>query len=309
MNLSLSVHPQITIQGLYDAIRARSLDVAAFVKAVRPILPYVPDIPDDAETVLVRGLHEVELPELGTVQELFAPYRELGVPREWDQVIAALRIRDRPQWTVLVHPEVVGGGDYVIDYTKPADVVTLQRVPVGDGAVVRPVARTLGVTLDLGIWDRMPLAPPQATPDALLFELAEAVADLVRPTLGGPEYLAPDPDGRALAVLAATVAAFLGHPSCQRTPNRERIVRSDAYRAIFEALELGHLFEAGRRLLERGHDQHAVAHGPFPPGEEADLGDLAVLNYQNGFLTLNPEASRRLRRSQSSQSVGLRQAG
>jgi hypothetical protein len=81
----------------------------------------------------------------------------------------------------------------------------------------------------------------------------DVVAELdkrIRPTVGGDVFLISDPVSRAVSVLAAIVAAVLGHKSCPRLAGKQRVVRADAYQALFDALDLGKHFDAAREVLE-----------------------------------------------------------
>ena len=292
---SLILLPQITITGLWDAVEG--LDTDHFISRTQRILDYVPDLPQGREMDLIRGLHDVPLGEEPNVSGWFAPYADAGVSREWRKIVVRLRVQGHPAATVLAHPEVE---DRIPPTSKEVNgdlVLEEQRLARGS-VMLRPAARTLGLSMQRrpGSWEeaRVPPVTPAGAGD--VEALADAVAAKIRPTLGGEKYLEPDPRARALAVLAATVAAVLSHESSLRWYGRKVLVRGDVYRRVFEALDLADHFDAGRRVLEEAHPLHVAVQAPWPPGEGRCPENISVLGHEDGFLTLHPRASLRLDR-------------
>ncbi len=263
------------------------LDVATFLRQTTALVPSVPDVPTDEDTRLVRALVEVPFGEGVTPNERLAPYARVGIAGDWFKVILPLRVRGG---SALVHPEVVQAGEYALD--EDNDLVPAGKLLGPRHTLLRPRARTLGVVLqrkpggpELG---RVPEAEGRIS-DTLFDDLVADLDKRIRPSVGGDAFLAPDPPSRALSVLTATVAAVLGHPSCQRWAGKKRVVRADAYEALFDALDLGKYFDAAREVLERDHPYHRPLSAPWPPGEGVAERELGILRYRDGYLTLSAE--------------------
>jgi hypothetical protein len=231
MNINITLHPQITIQGLRDAVR--SLDVVAFFRAVTPALLYARDMPAD-EWLLVWALHEIDLPdEADNPAEWFEPYASLGVDMAWYDILFALRVRDQPESSLLVGDGFRDGADFL--FSEADDEPAFVRSPRSEGPP-HVSARTLGLSLQRGAWNmNTRLAIPAPPNDARLYELAEIVANRVRPTLGGNAYLAPDADGPPVPRPRRDVLqrARRGRPEhWQLLPFERRVVRSDWRRGL-----------------------------------------------------------------------------
>jgi hypothetical protein len=280
--------PQITIADLLCEIRL--LDVRRFLAQTRHLVPYVPDVATSGETALVRALLAVPLPTGVPIDEWLEPYRRAGVEEPWLEFVVALRVRGHERASALAHEEAVGTAAY--DIARRADVPLVVRSPLA--SVVRPASRTLGLRLTpgTGSWELARVREVREAPVSSLAidALADAVAERIGPTVGGEQFLGSDRRGRALSVLAATVASALGHKAAWRWYGREKVVRADIYRRTFTALGLEEHFEDARRVFEVDHPHHVAVAAPWPPGDGTQVPDIGILGYRSGHLELLPQA-------------------
>jgi hypothetical protein len=287
MRHALVLMGQVTFPDVRNAVAP--LDVRKFLRQTATLLPYAPDIPIDEDTRLVRALVEIPFGDGVTPAERLAPYTQVGVADEWCRIILKLRVRGS---SALAHPEAMFGGEYIFDDDR--SLVPAGRLLGARQRLLRPRARTLGVVLErspgASELARVPPPPDERTSDTEFDAMVAELDKRVRPTVGGDAFLAPDPEGRALSVLAATVAAVLGDRSSQRWAGTKRVVRADTYRALFDALALEKYFDVAREVLERDHPHRRELYVPWPPGEPVVERDLGILTYQDGYLTLSPGA-------------------
>jgi hypothetical protein len=287
MRQALVLMKQITLADVRNAVA--HLDVPTFIRQTAPLVPSAPDVPNDEDTKLVRALLEVPLGVGTTLPERLAPYIHAGVTSDWQLLVLRLRVRGA---SALVHPEAVFSGEYIFDDNK--NIVPAPRLLGPRDRLLTPRARTLRVVLERkpGGSDlaHVPPAPGARAPDALFNALVAELDKRVRPTVGGDAFLAPDPAGRALSVLAATVATVLGDRACQRWAGKARVVRADVYQRLFTALDLDPYFDVAREVLERDHPHRRGVVGPWPPGDGLQDRDLGILLYDEGYLTLSPTA-------------------
>jgi hypothetical protein len=291
MDSALVLLPQVTLADLLAEVV--DLDMPDFIAKTRPLLRHVPDVETDAATVIVRGLLEVPLAGHATsFNDLLRPYEHVGVGRPWRQIAARLRIRGGGPMSSLAHAEAIGTSAY--DTWIEGDVLHVGLVPIlrGRDALLRPRSRTLGLRLRRQPGSSkaavIPTSRESPAPQQDLVDLADAVAERIAPTIGGGAFLCHP--GAAIAVLAATVAAVLSHTSSQRTFGNLRVTRADIYERTFEALKLERYFAVARQILEVDHPRHIAIAGPWPPGEGAEVEDLAILRYQGDYLVLMKHA-------------------
>ena len=285
---ALVLLPQVMMADVRNEIGA--LDVQAFIRQTAGLVPYVPDVPTDEDTQLVRALLEVPLGDGVTLSERFAPYIDAGVSLDWAPIVMPLHIRTG---SALVHPQARAGSEFVYSGDDDDELVVADQLGPRD-RLLRPRARTLAVTLERTPGDstlgRAPPYPRARTSESALDGLFEELCARIRATIGGEPFLQPDPVGRALSVLAATVAAVLGDHACQRLAGRKRVVRADVYRGLFDALKLDEFFGVAREVLEVDHPFHRPFWTPWPPGEGVEPRDLGILLNDAGYLALDPAA-------------------
>jgi hypothetical protein len=285
---ALVLLPQVTLVDVRNEIGA--LDVQAFLRQTAALVSYVSDVPTDEDTQLARALVEVPLGDGVTLSERFAPYTDAGVSPEWQRIVIPLHVRTG---SALVHPAAKAGSEYAYSGDDDDEIVVVEALGRRD-RLLRPRTRTLAVTLERTPGDsalgRAPPYPRARTSEGALEGLVEELIARIRSTIGGEPFLQPDPVGRALSVLAATVAAILGDQACQRWAGTTRVVRADVYQGLFHALELDEYFCVAREVLEVNHPFRRPLQTPWPPGEGEQLRDLGVLVNDTGYLALDRAA-------------------
>ncbi len=265
--------PQVTLEDVHARIASLGLDVDSFLEQTRPALR---DASGERDDDLVQSLF---LPD--------AKLGEAGVDEVWQALAAKVR-----GGAVLAHPSSP-------TWTGLAE--TARRAPRWRTAhVIRPSGvRTLMTSLDKPSWDFRLMPDDAIGASGTEDELYASLWSALRPTTGGAEYLEPDPETRALIVLATTVAAVLSEEVATKSDHRRgiKLVRPDVYERTIEGMGLGACLQAVRRLLEIDHPAHVPLRAAWPTARHPvrDVGILEYRGRREPYLALNAPALPRLR--------------
>jgi hypothetical protein len=270
---TLLVFPQITLGDVYACVDTLGLDVAAFVEQTAR---HVPESTGDRDTDFVRSLF------LST-EDL----AEAGVDSVWRALSAKVRAG-----AVLSHPESRAWTSLAAWARKRPDWRTAH--------VIQPVGvRTLTARVEKPGWDFRTMPSDTLGAGGTEEQLVAAVCERLQPTTGGHEFLAPDPQVRALTVVATTVAAVLSEEAAMKSDHRRgaKLVRADIYEATVEGMGLGEHFQTVRRILEIDHPSHVPIRvaWPRPSDPVRDLGILEYRGQREPHLALNAPTLRKLR--------------
>jgi hypothetical protein len=242
------VFTQVTLDDVRAHAATMRLDEGIFVEDA--FGAFGEEVPADADEAFARALSlddDDDAPE--------------EMDERWSHVCETLRYKQRlatpsyPYWSAII------------------DELT-EEYPAA--RVIRPVGvRTLDCRVNVGAWDGRQEPSnsigDDAAPDAVVARLREQIAN----TIGGEQFLAPDPEGRALAVLATTLTAILADPDASvREPRGTPLVRADVYEQAVASLGLDDLFQAVRRLLEADHEGYEprLVSWPHPDSPKRPIG-------------------------------------
>jgi hypothetical protein len=248
----LVVFTQVTLDDVRAHAATMKLDEELFVADAHSA--FGQKVPADADEAFARALSlndDDDAPD--------------EMDERWSHVCETLRYKDHlatpsyPCW-----PEIID---------------ELKATPGYENArVIRPIGvRTLKCRMNIERADGREEPCGVTNPNATTNDVLTRVRGQIAKTIGGDQFLVPDPDGRALAVLATTLTAILADPEAsERGPHGEVLVRRDVYEKAVASIGLGDLLPAIRRLFERDHkdyEPHLVS-WPDPASPKRPLGIL-----------------------------------
>jgi hypothetical protein len=262
---TIFVFPQVTLADVLACAATLGLEVESLLRRAGPGLA---ERTGDPETDLVGCLL---LPD-----ERLARH---GVDPVWRALAEKVK-----RGAVLSHPASSAWFELTNETRRASGLRTAR--------VVRPVGvRTLLTRFEKPSWDFRAMPSDDLGSDGTDEGLSAALYDAIRPTTGGPEYLAPAPRERALAVLATTLAAVLSEEPAQKSDHRRaaKLVRPDVYERAVEGMGLGAYFQVIRRLFELDHPDHPGlrAAWPRPADPVRALGFLEYRGRRDPYLALN----------------------
>lgn len=198
-------------------------------------------------------------------------YKKLGLSPEVLSLVAQVRDRLDPGACRIADP-IIGGGLEHVFFPDPEEDEWIHQ-PIGAEILVAPIARTIGITLDLQKGGQedclvLPAGPvdDRISDDEALNQLEVRVAPRIAKTIGGEAFLK---NGRypAISVLVTSIAAMIAHKDVRRVHKKDQqLVMTAYYSDMLDQLELGTSKETARRILEHHHPRRIDLDLVWPAG-------------------------------------------